>query len=282
MNNFLKDITFIIVSFQSQKVINKCIDSLNSDSKILVIENSSNNLIKEELEKKYSNVQVMITGKNLGYAKANNLGLEIVKTKYVFILNPDASLEKDTLKEIEFAISFLKDDFTLLSPKVFDINRNLSLRSGKENIVDKVDYIKGFAIFINMTKINFKPIFDENFFLFLEETDLCKRINDLNGKIYVVNKSYVYHEGKKSSGNDLEIEKCRNWHWMWSLFFYNKKHYGNLVAYRVTLYKFFSSLFKFLIGYILFKKNYSSVYKARMEGLINAYFNKSSWRRPYE
>ena len=254
MNNFLKDITFIIVSFQSQKVINKCIDSLNSDSKILVIENSSNNLIKEELEKKYSNVQVMITGKNLGYAKANNLGLEIVKTKYVFILNPDASLEKDTLKEIEFAISFLKDDFTLLSPKIFDINRNLSLRSGKENIVDKVDYIKGFAIFINMTKINFKPIFDENFFLFLEETDLCKRINDLNGKIYVVNKSYVYHEGKKSSGNDLEIEKCRNWHWMWSLFFYNKKHYGNLVAYRVTLYKFFSSLFKFLIGYILFKK----------------------------
>jgi len=282
MNNFLKDITFIIVSFQSQKVINKCIDSLNSDSKILVIENSSNNLIKEELEKKYSNVQVMITGKNLGYAKANNLGLEIVKTKYVFILNPDASLEKDTLKEIEFAISFLKDDFTLLSPKVFDINRNLSLRSGKENIVDKVEYIKGFAIFINMTKINFKPIFDENFFLFLEETDLCKRINDLNGKIYVVNKSYVYHEGKKSSGNDLEIEKCRNWHWMWSLFFYNKKHYGNLVAYRVTLYKFFSSLFKFLIGYILFKKNYSSVYKSRMEGLINAYFNKSSWRRPYE
>jgi len=282
MNNFLKDITFIIVSFQSEKVIYKCIDSINSDSKILVIENSSNNLIKKDLEKRYSNLQVIITGKNLGYGKANNIGLEMVKTKYAFILNPDAILANDALKEIELDITILKDDFTLLSPKIFEMNKNLPLRADQENILDKVDYIIGFAIFINMKKINFKPVFDENFFLFLEETDLCKRINDLNGSIYVVNKSYIYHEGKKSSGNDLEIERCRNWHWMWSLFFFNKKHYGNVVAYRVTLYKFFSSLLKFLIGSIFFKKNYSLINKSRVEGLLNAYFNKSSWRRPYE
>jgi GT2 family glycosyltransferase len=282
MNNFFKDITFIIVSFQSEKVIDKCIDSLNSVSKILVIENSNNHLIKQNLEKKYSNLKVKIVGKNLGYSKANNLGLEMVKTKYAFILNPDASLAKNALKEIEFAISFLKNDFTLLGPKFFEMSRSSSLGSDKENIVDKVDYIKGFAIFINMKKINFKPIFDENFFLFLEEIDLCKRVNESDGKIYIVNKSYVYHKGKKSSGNDLEIEKCRNWHWMWSLFFYNKKHYGNLTAYRVTLYKFFSSLLKFLIGFIFFKNKSYLIYKSRIEGLINAYFNKSSWKRPYE
>ena len=282
MNNFFKDITFIIVSFQSEKVIDTCIDSLNSVSIILVIENSNTHLIKQNLEKKYSNLQVKIVGKNLGYSKANNLGLEMVKTKYAFILNPDASLAKNALKEIEFAISFLKNDFTLLGPKFFEMNGSSSLGSDKDNIVDKVDYIKGFAIFVNMKKINFKPIFDENFFLFLEEIDLCKRINDSDGKIYIVNKSYVYHKGKKSSGNDLEIEKCRNWHWMWSLFFYNKKHYGNFTAYRVTLHKFFSSLLKFLIGFIFFKNKSYLIYKSRMEGLINAYFNKSSWKRPYE
>ena len=70
MNNFFKDITFIIVSFQSEKVIDTCIDSLNSVSKILVIENSNNHLIKQNLEKKYSNLQVKIVGKNLGYSKA--------------------------------------------------------------------------------------------------------------------------------------------------------------------------------------------------------------------
>lgn len=282
MSSFLKDITFIIVSFQSENIISKCIDSLNSISKIIVIENSNNNLIKKNLEKKYSNLQVIIAKKNLGYARANNLGLSKVKTKYAFILNPDAHLEKNALKEIESATNFLKNNFTLLSPRIFHTNQNLSLKSNKKNFVDKVDYIKGFAIFINISKINFKPIFDENFFLFLEETDLCKRVLDSNGKIYIVNKSYVYHEGKRSSGNDFEIEKCRNWHWMWSLFFYNKKHYGYLTAYRVTLYKFFSSLIKFLISFLFFKKNYSLVYKSRMEGLINAYLNKPSWRRPYE
>ena len=98
---------------------------------------------------------------------------------------------------------------------------------------------------INLRRINFIKIFDENFFLFLEEIDFCKRICDFYGnkkEIFLVNKAKVGHNAKQSSGDNFNIELCRNWHWMWSLFYYNLKHFGIFVAYQVTIGKFFSSL----------------------------------------
>jgi GT2 family glycosyltransferase len=133
---------------------------------------------------------------------------------------------------------------------------------------------------LNLEKINLKKIFDENFFLFLEEIDLCKRINDSGGKIYIVPKSIIYHNGKESSGNEFNIELCRNWHWMWSLYYYNYKHFGLLSAYKITLYKFISSLLKMLVSIILIKKKKYLIHKYRVLGLINAYQGKNSWLRP--
>ena len=282
MSEFEKNITFIIVSFRSDNVIQKCIESISPNCKVIVVENSQNTSIKKYLEKKFSNVRVLITGENLGYGRGNNLGISKVKTKYAFILNPDAYLEKNTLKELNNTKCILQEEFSILSPIICGNKKYYKSFNGKEKNFIEVDFVKGFAMLLNLEKIDFNEIFDKKIFLFLEEIDLCKRVRDLGGKIYAVNKCYIYHDGKKSSGNNLEIDKCRNWHWMWSLFFYNKKHYGNFVAYRVTIVKFFSSLIKFLFGYIFFKKNYSLIHKSRIEGLINAYYNKPSWRRPYE
>ena len=74
MKNFIDKITFVIVCFNSSNIIKKCIKSINSKAKILIVENSKNYLIKKELEKKFSNVTVVIAGKNLGYGAGNNLG----------------------------------------------------------------------------------------------------------------------------------------------------------------------------------------------------------------
>ena len=133
---------------------------------------------------------------------------------------------------------------------------------------------------INLKKINIRELFDENFFLFLEEIDLCKRIKNNNGKIFVVQNSKIKHLGKQASENILNIELCRNWHWMWSLYYYNLKHFGLLVAYKITLYKFISSLIKMLMAMLLFKKKKYLIHKYRLLGLINAYRGKNSWLRP--
>ena len=281
MNNFEKNITFVIVSFKSSHIIEKCIQSINSNIKIIVVENSDNVVVKKYLENKFSNVEVIITKQNLGYGKGNNFGISKVKTQYAFILNPDAILEKNCLSELSKAQINLKDDFTILAPNLSNNYGYFSSpKNNLQNEILEVDYVKGFAILINLKKINFDKIFDENFFLFLEEIDLCKRIKNSGGKIFVAMNSKVQHSGKQASEYSLNIELCRNWHWMWSLFYYNYKHFGVLVAYKVTISKFFSSVFKLFFALVFFNKKFLLIHCYRLSGLLNAFLKKPSWLRP--
>jgi len=282
MDSFKKNITFVIVSFNSSHIIERCIKSIKPNVKIIIVENSDNINVKTYLENKFSNVEVIIANENLGYGKGNNLGISKVNTQYVFILNPDAVLEDNCLSELCKAQLSLKGDFTILAPNLLN---NYGFFSDQNNNLQKeimeVDYVKGFAMLINLKKINSQKIFDENFFLFLEEIDLCKRIRDNSGKIFVIQNLKVQHLGKQASGDSLNIKLCRNWHWMWSLYYYNSKHFGSLVAYKITLYKFISSLVKMLIAILFLKKEKYLIHRYRLLGLINAYQGKNSWLRPF-
>jgi GT2 family glycosyltransferase len=281
MNSFEKNITFVIVSFRSSHIIEKCIKSINPKIKIIIVENSNNIQVKDYLENKFLNVQVIIAKKNLGYGKGNNLGISKVDTQYAFILNPDAILEENSLEKFYKAQFFLKDDFTILAPNLFN-NYGYFLNSNK-NInkeILEVDYVKGFAMLINLKKIHPKDLFDENFFLFLEEIDLCKRIKQNGGKIFVIQNSKIHHLGKQASENILNIELCRNWHWMWSLFYYNYKHFGIITAYRVAIIRFFSSIFKLFFSFVFFNKKRILIHYYRINGLFNAFLRRPSWLRP--
>jgi GT2 family glycosyltransferase len=281
MNIFEKNITTVIVSFNSDRIIERCIKSIKPNIKIIIVENSDNINVKNYLENKFSNVEVIIARENLGYGKGNNLGIKKVNTQYVFILNPDAILEENCLTELYHAQLALQDDFTILAPNLlnnygFFLNKN----NQPQKEIMEVDYVKGFAMLINLKKIIFKNIFDENFFLFLEEIDLCKRIKNNGGKIFVVKNSKVQHLAKQASGNSLNIELCRNWHWMWSLFYYNHKHFGILTAYKITISKFFSSILKLFFFLIFFNKKKILIHYYRLNGLFNAFLKKPAWLRP--
>ena len=282
MNSFEKNITFVIVSFKSSHIIEQCIKSINSSIKIIVVENSDNIHIKNYLENKFSNVEVVIAKENLGYGKGNNLGISKVNTQYVFILNPDAILEESCLAELFKAHSMLKDEFAILAPNYLN---NYGFFSDQNNYLKKkeiieVDFVKGFAMLINLKKVTFDKIFDENFFLFLEEIDLCKRIKSKGEKIFVIQNSKIQHSEKQASGDSFNIELCRNWHWMWSLFYYNYKYYGFFTAYKVTIPKLFSSLAKLFIAIILFNRKKFLIHFFRLGGLFNAFLKKPSWLRP--
>ena len=281
MNNFEKNITFVIVSFRSAHIIENCIKSINPDIKIIIVENSNNLHVKNYLENKFLNVEVIIANENLGYGKGNNLGISRVNTQYAFILNPDVILEKNCLDELSKAQFLLQDDFVILAPNLLN---NYGYFLDKNNNLNKeileVDYVKGFAMLINLKKINLKEIFDENFFLFLEEIDLCRRIKKKGGKIFIVKNSKVQHLGKQASENILNIELCRNWHWMWSLFYYNYKHFGIITAYRIAIIKFFSSIFKLFFSFIFFNKKKILIHYYRLNGLFNAFLKRPSWFRP--
>jgi Predicted glycosyltransferases len=216
----------------------------------------------------------------------NNIGIKASNTDYVLILNPDVLLEKNTLEELFEASKKLKE-FSILAPleKNFinygffnkkKINKNL------ETSPFQVDFVDGFAMLIN--KKNFKEVnyFDENFFMYLENNDLCKRSRDKGNLIYVVPRSKINHLAAKTVDKKYEdeVEFSRNWHWIWSKFYFNKKHYGLLRACYEGFPRFCTSLTKFLFYLLINNKKKKKIYFNRASGFFNIILGKSSWYRP--
>ena len=95
-----QDITVIIASFHSGGKIFDCINSIDKDVKIIVVENSNDEDLKKKIYSKYKNVECILSKENLGYAKGNNLGLSKVTSQYALILNPDVILENNSLAKL--------------------------------------------------------------------------------------------------------------------------------------------------------------------------------------
>ena len=274
------DLTVIITSFHSRDKIFSCIESIEKSIKIIVIENSNDEKLKEEIHSKYQNVECILSKENLGYGAGNNLGLSKVETSYALIVNPDVTLNKDAVNKFFLSINNL-GDFGIIAPiSQNEKYNNFNINEDKE--IKEVDNVKGFAMFLNMKTLKQINFFDDNFFLYFEEIDLCKRLKKNNSKIFIDPTIKVSHLGGKS--HNLEIEKpmelSRNWHWMWSTFYFHRKHYGYLIAIIKILPKLSSALIKFIIFFITFRKDKSEIYKHRLSGIINSVLLKKSWYRP--
>ena len=95
-----QNLSIVIVTLKSEKVIHECIKSIDQNIPIIIVENSNNHKLKDDLESQYKNLKCVITEKNLGMGAANNKGIKLVNTDYVYILNPDTTLEKNTLENL--------------------------------------------------------------------------------------------------------------------------------------------------------------------------------------
>ena len=80
-----QNLSVVIVTLKSEKVINKCIDSIGQNVPIIVVENSNNQKFKHDLESKYQNLKCILSGSNLGMGAGNNIGIKAETTHYVFI-----------------------------------------------------------------------------------------------------------------------------------------------------------------------------------------------------
>ena len=70
-----QNLSIVIVTLKSEKVINKCIDSIDQNLPIIVVENSSNQKFKHDLESRYQNLKCILSGSNLGMGAGNNVGI---------------------------------------------------------------------------------------------------------------------------------------------------------------------------------------------------------------
>ena len=214
---------------------------------------------------------------------SNNIGISMSKTDFVYILNPDTMLHKDTMKNLIKEVEEI-EDFSIISPicsnnnfpnykifkKSFFVNNNIL----------EVDTIDGFSMLINKLKFS-DEFFDENIFLYLENDDICLRVKNKKEKIFIIKNSKIDHLGSSSSSVNSykEFEYLRNWHWMWSKFYFNKKHYGFLSSFIKILPNLISASFKYLFYLIIFKSHQKKIYKSRVSGIINSLIGKKSFYR---
>ena len=274
-----QNLSIVIVTFKSEAVVHDCIKSIGSDIEIIVVENSNNKKFKENLEKNYSNVSCIISMKNLGMGAGNNIGIKKVKNDFVLILNPDVILENSTIDEL---ISASKNilNYAILAPISSDVDYpNYKILDPIKEIINfkepqKVRSVDGFAMLLDKKKLDkllSERYFDENFFMYLENDDLCKRIIDINENIYIVPLSKIKHLGGKAVDEKYknEVEFSRNWHWIWSKFYYQEKHYGYLFAFLKGFPQFLSSLIKYFFYSTLRKKFKKKVYLNRASGFFN-------------
>ena len=281
-----QNLSIVIVTLKSEKVIHQCIESLNQNIPIIVVEHSHNKKLKEDLEKKYNNLKCILAKSNLGMGSGNNIGLKAADTDYVLLLNPDVLLEENTIEELFMASQNL-NNFSMLAPleKNFNNYGFLNKKITNKNFEDspfEVDFIDGFSMLINKKKFKEIGYFDEKFFMYLENNDLCKRSRDKGDLIYIVPKSKINHLAAKAVDNKYaeEIEYSRNWHWIWSKYYFNKKHYGFLKAFLEGFPRYCSSLVKFLFYLLINNKKKKKIYFNRASGFYNAFLGKTSWYRP--
>jgi len=286
----LQNLSIIIVTFKSDHVIHRCIGSIDKEIEIIIVDNSNNKKFKIDIEKKYKNVRCILSKKNLGMGAGNNLGIRYTDKDYALILNPDVILQKNTIDEIINASKKL-DNFGVISPisdnqkypnyKVYN-NENYKLNQTGPFKVKTVD---GYSMLLNLKRLrnlNNFDFFDENFFLYLENDDFCKRLRSKDENIYIVPNSKIHHLGGEAVDPKykFEIELSRNWHWMWSKFYFNKKHYGFLKAVTKIFYNLMSAKIKFVYYFITFNNYKKKIYQMRLSGLFNSMIGKKSFYRP--
>ena len=177
-------LSFIIISYKSDHLLNNLLNKISKKHEIIIIENSLQNNTKYKIEKKFKNSKVIIPNKNLGYASAFNKAMKLSKSNFLITLTPDVVIDKKLILKIETLLSKFKK-FYLMAPEyrnqkvyqnftpISNSNNLIKIKNHKMLSVKEIDWC--FCI-INKRKFKSSKILDENFFLYFETMDLCKKL----------------------------------------------------------------------------------------------------------
>ena len=283
MNSY-EEVSIVIVSYRSKKKIINFLKKIYQYKKIIIIENSDDLTIGFEINKIYENVEVYNTN-NIGYGCSANYARNKINTEYFFLFNPDLQDIDDKLIE-KFLIQAkkLNNNFSCLGPRYDNISEKTLKQSDFSKEIGYVNAISGAAMFFNTKVFDKIGRFDENIFLYFEETDYCKRGRKINLNSFQLNKIKIRHDVGTAVEYIDKNEKNRikllcSWHFIWSKYYFYKKHYGlifSLIYFSPILVR---SMIKILISKMF--KNYSNEekYKNRIDGLISSIKGLKSFKR---
>ena len=285
MKNKFELITVVLIAHKSKEIVLEFIDNLSKNIKILVIDNSNDLDLKSEIDKK-ENVKIEFMNNN-GYGAAINYARTFILTRFFFVFSPDIKNVDDKLiKSFEEKANTIKS-FGALGPRFLNVKEKSHKQSKISQEIGEINSISGSAMCFDVSIFDDVGGFDENIFLYFEETDYCLRAKKMGYKIYQINKVFVEHPKGANAGvvktnntNEVyKLEKLYTWHFIWSKFYFFTKHYGKFFS----LIYFFPSLIRiiFRINLYMYKNDVikKEKYQTRLNGLISSVRGMKSFKR---
>jgi hypothetical protein len=215
----------IVVNYNGGEYLKTCLSSIEKQTypnyKTIVIDNASTDNSEEYIRQYFPRITLIQAKKNLGFAQGNNLAIKSAidqKTDYVFLVNNDTELESDLVEKL-IKTAEHDDSIGIVGPAVFDLKNKKSLQE-MGMAIDKFGYalalkshsdkncvffVSGCAIMIKSELISRMGFFDESYFMFAEDLDLCWRSMLAGYKIIVNENARIYHaSGGSISGGVIK------------------------------------------------------------------------------
>lgn len=211
-------VSIVILNWNGKKHLLKCLASLSRVTykpiEIIVVDNNSTDDSIESVKEEFSFVTIIANATNRGYSGGNNDGIMKAKGKYVFILNNDTEVDKGFLEAL---VDILEKDTRVacVQPKLvygdkrtmlnavgsYFTNTGFLYHYGYRKRIDMPQYnerltiysAKGAAMMLRKKVLDRVGLFDEDFFIYFEETDLCHRLWLAGYKIVYEPHSLIYH-----------------------------------------------------------------------------------------
>jgi len=261
------DVSIVIVSFNTLAVLRECLQSVYREVgslrvQVIVVDNASSDGSPAMIEREFPDVVLILSDVNLGFGRANNLGFEAARGRYVVLLNSDAFLSGGSL---ERSVAHMdaepsaglgggrligRDGSKQPSARMFPtVWNDLIVLSGfaarfpqsrffgrfdrtwaNEDAAAAVDWVPGAYSIIRAEALAAAGPFDPRFFLYYEEVDLCKRIKQKGYSIWYWPDVSVVHIGGESSRQVTSLELSRTgaqltlWRMRSTLLYYRKHH----------------------------------------------------------
>ncbi len=275
MNSSANEITITIVLYKEKtNLVFSCLENIKN-FKIIIVDNAGNISLKKKIEEKFRIYKYILNKKNYGYTIAANQAIEQCDTEYILMFQADALISN---KDISILLKSHKkyENCFITSPTYYDKESKLSYNSGclpeknsKKDILNLegdvcVETVLGSIILFNKKDMIELGLFDENFFLYFLDFELCRRIKQKKKSVIQIFDAKVQHEhGKIKVKNVLKRIFIRNYNLTFDelyYFFKIKKHF-----------EIFKKLKKKLPNYII--KSITNLFLLRFDQSVY-YFSK--------
>jgi len=285
------EVSVIIVTYQSENDILPCLKSvyeqtIDVEFEIIVIDNASTDNTLNVIKKDFSDIILFQNKSNLGFSIGNNRAVSKSRGKYLFFINPDTILVDNCINEL-LSIYKSENNVGIVGPEIRNSDGSLQLSTGylpsiyttlyelfglylifpnsyfgyriipeksKETML--VGWVSGACFLVSKEYYEEIDGFDKNYFMYMEDVDLCRRMQLLKKSIVYTKSTEVVHLKAQSSNQNRHHSSISSYY---SKLYYHKKFDGHIAYYLLIPFLYIASVIK-LFGLIIFMERKDKIY----------------------